>query len=306
MEIDLKKYNNISALNELKNDLIKRIDNRIDEIKVESESKKLKDSSFGYIKNSFENLSESLFETKKGRQIIGDYVNKIKNSNNLYIMHSIYENLRKSGTNSDCDYIIDSIINAKKNLTPTINEDISSLSNILCKAYKLVGKSAKDLLPSVNEKLDNAINYIVNHEQSIENASEYGQAIKILKEEISSNKGENLLLSQKSELSEDIESLINEFNAKYSNSLTSEDKKIINKIASASNKIDLFIESKNNCCTVLIEAKNELESKGDKKAALRLDEILQKIVSKHFSEESLLTDIINLNEIERIFKKQNK
>lgn len=303
MEINIQNYNTIESLMKLKNTLTENIDKRIKEIQIEDEASKLKDKSFGFIKTAFENLSESLFSTKKGRKLIDDYINLIKNNKNLYIMHTLYEGIRKSNSNGDINFVIESIIKGKEQITKALKDDKDKMANILSEAYVLVGDKAKTMMPNENITLDNAIAYLVENTQKLENIFEYSQALNILKGEIGKNTDKNIFERNNAFDIENAENVIKEVNKKYHGKLTPSEQKIVNEIAICEDKEGIFNSYKENCCNTLSEAISKMKKENDNESAERAENVLNKIQEKKFSQENLLTDIVNLSEITEIFKK---
>ena len=132
MEINIESLNTIQEIESVRTEL----NNKLNERRVFVESCVMGDmlskKSFGYIKESFENISTKLFNTKEGKKIIKEYTELIKNNKNLSALHSIYENLRKADKNTDIDFLINTITSTNWGLNlKTISEDTYKLGRVL-------------------------------------------------------------------------------------------------------------------------------------------------------------------------------
>jgi hypothetical protein len=180
-------------------------------------------------------------------------------------------------------------------------EDTNKLGRILAEAYLLIGKEAKNMLPSENLTLSNAISFIAESNKNNKNISNFSDASKIIKEHIKTN-GENKNMFESKNLDELAKNLINEFNAKYSNEFSDEEISVLKEVSCSNNREDVFIKYKTNCINKIIEAKHNFESKGDKTSSERLNTILEQVSNKYFALESVGSDICSLIQLTKIFE----
>ena len=128
---------------------------------ADSASKK----SFGYIKEAFESISPTLFNTKGGKPIIYKYMSTIKENKNLYNLHSLYETVRKANGDTDINFLTENIIKEEWGINKkTIKDDIAKIGRILAEGILLIGDKAKELVDiNENVKLNNALNFIAEN-----------------------------------------------------------------------------------------------------------------------------------------------
>ena len=82
-----EKINDIKTLEELdtlQNTLNEKIEVRRRVLNLVAEAKKVAGKSFGYIKESFENLSPKLFKSGEGKSVIKKYTSAIKENKSLF------------------------------------------------------------------------------------------------------------------------------------------------------------------------------------------------------------------------------
>lgn len=276
-------------------------DKRSEFITLCEHANSLSEKSFGYIKEAFEGISPMLFKTTNGKKIINRYAKTIRNTHNLSALHKIYENIRKAGSNMDLDFFVNNIANTEWGInSDTLNEDVKKIGRILSEGYLLIGKDAASYLPNENKVLSAAVEYIAENKKSKNNIAEYSNAVKIIKENITTNNGvKNLFETTNSETySED---LLREFNEKYSNLLNIDEISILREISTSEDREAVFNRYKNACAEKISEAKCVFENKGDKESSNRLSMVLEQISSKNFSLDTVGTDICKLIELSNIF-----
>ena len=74
---DITKVKDMTTLNLLRENFETAYNNQKEQIEIADMVKGLNGKSFGFIKESFENLSERLFKTKSGRNLIRKYISCI-------------------------------------------------------------------------------------------------------------------------------------------------------------------------------------------------------------------------------------
>lgn len=258
--------------------------------------------SFGYIKECFEAISPILFRTSEGKTIINKYIKTIKENKNLSSLHKLYEAIRKSGKNSDIDFLINNIASENWNLnTKTISEETYSLGRILAEGMLLIGTKVQDYLPKEKKELDNAITYIAENKKTTKNLAEYSSAIKIIRDNIALQ--DNISqLSENVDLDALLEKSCADFNKKYSDEDLSDDEiSALKEVAMSEDRESVFSKYKNNCIEKISEAKNIFESKGDFASAERLNTIMEQVKSKSYTSDCVGDDICNLINISKIF-----
>lgn len=304
MKLDniVNTFKTIQEVETYRNMVNEMCDNRHKFIVLCEEASELSDKSFGFIKESFEALSPMLFKTTEGKKLMNKYTKIIKENKNLSSLHTINENIRKAGNETDIDFFVNSLMLAEWDVNPsTLKEDTKKLGRILSEAYLLVGEDAKNLIPEENVSLSKSINFIAESKKGNRNISEYSDAAKIIKEHIK-NKDSKKNVFESVNLDELAASLIKEFNTKYDGKLNNEEIAILKEVSCSENREEVFNKYKNACAVKITEAKKRFEENGDKSSSDRLGVVLEQISNKTFVLNTVGSDICSLIELSNIFE----
>ena len=303
MKMDyVNTLNTIQEVESYRNVINEMCDNRHKFIVLCEEAKELSTKSFGFIKESFEALSPILFKSSEGKKLMNKYTKMIKENKNLSSLHTINENIRKAGSETDIDFFVNSLMVVEWGVNPsTLKEDTKKLGRVLSEAYLLVGEEAKSLIPNENVSLSNAVNFIAESKKGTKNISEYSDAAKIIKEHIK-NKDSKKNVFESVNLDELAASLIKEFNAKYDGKLNDEEIAILKEVSCSENREEVFNKYKNACAVKITEAKKKFEANGDKSSSDRLGVVLEQISNKTFVLDTVGSDICSLIELSNIFE----
>ena len=298
---EINKLKTINDVEELRKQVNEACDNRVNFINACTTADELSKKPFGYMKEAFESLSPMLFETAEGKNIINKYTKAIRGNKNLSSLHALYESIRKAGKDTDVDFFINSIDDSIISLSKkSLSEDCKKLGKIVAEAYLCVSKDTAVSLPEEKEQLNGAVDFIIENKKSANNLAEYSDAVKVIRENILKNDVKKKSASSKS-LDEIAESLIKEFNKKYSDKLSSEDIALIREVSSSSDKEQLFKQYKENCQAKISEAKENFVKNGDNETAKRLSVVLEQISGKSYSKETINEDILALVNLSKIF-----
>lgn len=297
----INTLNTVDSVESYKKEIVEACDARIKHINMLKKADALSNKEFGYIKECFEAFAPYLFETKEGRNIIREYTSQIRGCEELSTLHSIYENIRRTSKNSDVDFLIESLISENINLdSKKTKESLHKLGLILAEAYMYLNNDSNDFLPKENYELDAAVKYITENKKSIKNISDFSSAVKVIKEEISKHEDSKTNFSGK-DIDEIAGELMREFNEKYNDKLSDEEKIMIKELSENTNKENVFYKYKDMCASKINEAKNKFEKEGDSESVKRLNAISEQVSKKIYSEETVEKDICNLIEISSIF-----
>lgn len=300
--ININDFKTIEEVENYRKEINEACDKRADFITLCEKADKLSHKPFGYIKDCFEAIAPELFESKEGKKIMSNYSKTIRENKNLSALHNLYENIRKSGKDMDIDFFANNIANTNWNVDKkTLSEDTLKVGRILAEGYLHLGKSAEDLFPSENTVLETAVSYIAENKKTNKNIAEYSNAIKVIKENISSKESEENVF-ESTDLDALAKSLLQEFNKKYSSELTEEEANALREVSSSENKEDVFNKYKNACQSKLFESKKDFEEKGDKSSSERMTAILEQVSNKTYSLENLGNDICGFIELKSIFE----
>ena len=300
--ININDFKTIEEVENYRKEINEACDKRADFITLCEKADKLSHKPFGYIKDCFEAIAPELFKSKEGKKIMSNYSKTIRENKNLSALHNLYENIRKSGKDMDIDFFANNIANTNWNVDKkTLSEDTLKVGRILAEGYLHLGKSAEDLFPSENTVLESAVSYIAENKKTNKNIAEYSNAIKVIKENISSKESEENVF-ESTDLDVLAKSLLQEFNKKYSSELTEEEANALREVSSSENREDVFNKYKNACQSKLSESKKDFEEKGDKSSSERMTAILEQVSNKTYSLENLGNDICGFIELKSIFE----
>lgn len=303
MKMDyVNTLNTIQEVESYRNKINEMCDNRHKFIVLCEEAKELSTKSFGFIKESFEALSPILFKSSEGKKLMNKYTKMIKENKNLSSLHTINENIRKAGSETDIDFFVNSLMVVEWGVNPsTLKEDTKKLGRVLSEAYLLVGEEAKSLIPNENVSLSNAVNFIAESKKGTKNISEYSDAARIIKEHIKSKDAKKNVF-ESIDLDTLAKRLVEDFNVKYSDKLTIEEANALREISSSKDRESVFNKYKEVCKSKITEAKKNFESKGDKASSDRLGVVLEQITSKSYVLDTVGADICSLIELSNIFE----
>ena len=303
MKMDyVNTLNTIQEVESYRNMINEMCDNRHKFIVLCEEAKELSTKSFGFIKESFEALSPILFKSSEGKKLMNKYTKMIKENKNLSSLHTINENIRKAGSETEIDFFVNSLMVVEWGVNPsTLKEDTKKLGRVLSEAYLLVGEEAKSLIPNENVSLSNAVNFIAESKKGTKNISEYSDAARIIKEHIKS-KDTKKNVFESIDLDTLAKRLVEDFNVKYSDKLTIEEANALREISSSEDRESVFNKYKEVCKSKITEAKKNFESKGDKASSDRLGVVLEQIASKSYVLDTVGADICSLIELSNIFE----
>ena len=303
MKMDyVNTLNTIQEVESYRNMINEMCDKRHKFIVLCEEAKELSTKSFGFIKESFEALSPILFKSSEGKKLMNKYTKMIKENKNLSSLHTINENIRKAGSETDIDFFVNSLMVVEWGVNPsTLKEDTKKLGRVLSEAYLLVGEEAKSLIPNENVSLSNAVNFIAESKKGTKNISEYSDAARIIKEHIKSKDAKKNVF-ESVDLDTLAKRLVEDFNVKYSDKLTIEEANALREISSSEDRESVFNKYKEVCESKITEAKKNFESKGDKASSDRLGVVLEQIASKSYVLDTVGADICSLIELSNIFE----
>ena len=294
---DIKKIKDMSTLNLIKENFDKDFQKQKEVVETLELAKTMSNKSFGYIKESFENMSPALFKTKDGRDIMNRYIATIKESAELRKMHLLYECIRKA--TNDIDIL--SYVNEAVSMIGVVDavkyiDDTKKLGSVLAEACVKLGKEKTESLNiEPNDAINESIDFIGTHKKTAKNLPEYTKHCAVIKENISSH--ESTPVNETSVKDSDIEKSINEFNEKYAKELDESGQNLVKELLESKNKEDVFKKYKKICMDKIKDKKNLFENSGDAMSSDRLGVILEKVSKKIYNPETVNTDVFNLIEM---------
>ena len=299
-----EKINNMKTIEELdayQNELNEKFDTRRRVLNLIAEAKELGGKSFGYLKESFENLSSKLFRTDEGKAVIRKYTNVIKENKSLSSLHKLYENIRKAHSGIDFDYFVGTICETNWNVkAKELTEGMEKLAGVVAEGYIVVGEGAGKYLGTENDRLDGAIEFIAENRAGQKNIVKYSEAVKVIREAVEKNGNIADSFKKETDLDKTIEDLV----SKYSkDEYTDEEEKdmLANQIARSGDEEAVFIKKKTECVDSLDEAiKKYSDGKHDEELST-LKKIHEQVSAKSYNPETIGPDICNFVEMTKLF-----
>lgn len=299
-----EKINNMKSIEELdayQNELNEKFDTRRRVLNLIAEAKELGGKSFGYLKESFENLSSKLFRTDEGKAVMRKYTNVIKENKSLSSLHKLYENIRKAHSGIDFDYFVGTICETNWNVkAKELTEGMEKLADVVAEGYIVVGEGAGKYLGTENDRLDGAIEFIAENKVGQKNIVKYSEAVKVIREAVEKNGNIADSFKKETDLDKTIEDLV----SKYSkDEYTDEEEKdmLANQIARSGDEEAVFIKKKTECVDSLDEAIKKYSDGNHDEELSTLKKIHEQVSAKSYNPETIGPDICNFVEMTKLF-----
>lgn len=299
-----EKINNMKTIEELdayQNELNEKFDTRRRVLNLIAEAKELGSKSFGYLKESFENLSSKLFKTDEGKAVMRKYTNVIKENKSLSSLHKLYENIRKAHSGIDFDYFVGTICETNWNVkAKELTEGMEKLAGVVAEGYIVVGEGAGKYLGTENDRLDGAIEFIAENRAGQKNIVKYSEAVKVIREAVEKNGNIADSFKKETDLDKTIEDLV----SKYSkDEYTDEEEKdmLANQIARSGDEEAVFIKKKTECVDSLDEAIKKYSDGNHDEELSTLKKIHEQVSAKSYNPETIGPDICNFVEMTKLF-----
>lgn len=300
-----EKINDIKSLEELdayQNKLNEAFETRRRVLNLVTEAKEVGGKSFGYLKESFENMSPKLFKSNEGKTVMNKYARVIKENKSLSSLHKLYENIRKAHGGIDLDYFVGTICETNWNVKEKeLNEGMQKLADIVAEGYIVVGEGAAKYLGTENDRLDGAIEFIAENKVGQKNIVKYSEAVKVIREAVEKNGNIADSFKKETDLDKTIEDLV----AKYSKEeYTDEEEKdmLANQIARSGDEETVFIKKKTECVDSLDEAIKKYSDGNHEEELNTLKKIHEQVSAKSYNPETIGPDICNFVEMSKLFE----
>ena len=299
------KINTLMTINDVeayRKSLNEACDRRKEFISACVKASDMANKSFGFIKESFEAISPELFKTDYGKNIMNRYTSTIKEDKNLSSLHSLYENIRKAGSESDINFFINSIAAENWGVDKkTVTESCKKLGRILAEGYLSIEDKTSVVIPEENIDLSNAVYFIAENKKSSKNIADYSNAVSIVREFVEKSNTPNTIRESK-DIDKMANTLLEEFNKKYSTELTASEISALKELAESTDRESIFEKYKNDCSTKLSEAKKKFEEEKNSAAVDRINSIMEQVSNKEFVLESVGNDICGMIKLSTIFE----
>ena len=300
-----EKINNMKSLDELdayQNELNEMFDTRRRVLNLVSEAREMGGKSFGYLKESFENMSPKLFKSNEGKAVMNKYAKAIKENKSLSSLHKLYENIRKAHSGIDVDYFVGTLCETNWNVKgKELKEGMEKLAGIVAEGYIVVGEGAGKYLGTENVRLDGAIEFIAENKVGQKNIVKYSEAVKVIREAVEKNGNIADSFKKETDLDKTIEDLV----SKYSkDEYTDEEEKdmLANQIARSGDEETVFIKKKTECVDSLDDAIKKYSDGNHEEELSTLKKIHEQVSAKSYNPETIGPDICNFVEMSKLFE----
>ena len=300
-----EKINDMKTLEELdalQNELNEKFEVRRRVLSLVSEAKELGGKSFGYLKESFENLSPKLFKTDEGKAVMKKYATVMKENKSLSSLHKLYENIRKAHSGIDFDYFVGTLCETNWGVKEKeLNEGMKKLAGIVAEGYVTVGEGAGKYLGTENDRLDGAIEFIAENRVGQKNIVKYSEAVKVIREAVEKNGNIADSFKKETDLDKTIEDLV----AKYSKDEYSDEEEkdmLANQIARSGDEETVFVKKKTECVNSLDEAIKKYSDGNHDDELNTLKKIHEQVSAKTYNPETIGPDICNFVEMSKLFE----
>ena len=298
----INKTRTLDELNALQNEVNEAFDVRRRVLNLISEANAMNGKSFGYLKESFENLSTKLFKTAEGKAVVKKYTATIKENKSLNSLHKIYENIRKAHSNMDVDYFVGTICDTDWGVKEAeLKEGLDKLANVVAEGYIIVGEGASKYLGSENNELDGAVEFIAENKTNKTNIVKYSEAVKVIRETVEKNGN----IADSFENETDLDKTVVDLIKKYSqNPQDKEDDKesVANAIARSGDEETVFVKKKTDCLANLDEAIKKYGDGEHEEELSTLRKIHEQVSAKSYNPETIGPDICNFVEMAKLFE----
>lgn len=300
-----EKINNMKTIEELdtyQNELNEKFDTRRRVLNLVAEAKELGSKSFGYLKESFENLSSKLFRTDEGKAVMRKYTNVIKENKSLSSLHKLYENIRKAHSGIDFDYFVGTLCETNWNVkAKELNEGMEKLAGVVAEGYIVVGEGAGKYLGTENDRLDGAIEFIAENKVGQKNIVKYSEAVKVIREAVEKNGNIADSFKKETDLDKTIEDLVSKY-SKDEYTDQEEIDQVSNAIARSGDEETVFIKKKTECVDSLDEAIKKYSDGNHDEELSTLKKIHEQVSAKSYNPETIGPDICNFVEMTKLFE----
>lgn len=298
----IMKTRALGGLDTLQEKVNEKIETRRRVLNLVAEARELGGKTFGYLKESFENLSPKLFKSEEGKAVMKKYASAIKENKSLSSLHKLYENIRKAHSGIDFDYFVGTLCETNWNVKPKeLNEGMEKLAGIVAEGYIVVGEGAGKYLGTENDRLDGAIEFIAENKVGQKNIVKYSEAVKVIREAVEKNGNIADSFKKETDLDKTIEDLV----AKYSKDEYTDQEEIdqvSNAIARSGDEETVFVKKKTECVNSLDEAIKKYSDGNHEEELSTLKKIHEQVSAKSYNPETIGPDICNFVEMSKLFE----
>ena len=287
--------NNSSDLLKFKNEINTVLEGRIKKAELSESVKNFKNLTLGDLNKIFESVSDKLFDSARGKKIIARYVNALKENKELGKAFAIYHVISSPEHVSDVNMFLSETASLAGNINKKrVCEGKVALSSIVKDAVTECGLSAEDIKKTISENtnINAAIEYLINNKRTANNIYEYVNSLSLLKEHVIANAKEPLTESNDKSVKSLMGELLETLNE---GGLEQWERDAVFEIVSArlsNGSTEQVFESRKKSCVDKID--ELLNGQKDVSEKSRLSSMKQQLEAKHYCEDTISEDIINL------------
>lgn len=293
-DFDLGKIDNLLKFKESLSDVI---DKKINSIRLNESVSSIDKMPFLAVTNIFEEVSDKLYETKKGKTLIKNFVKTIKENKDLKNVYKLYSTLKRStGLENPSLFLQESISLSKPNDTVKYEESLEKLRGIVKECVteaNVTSDVVNGLINGYKGSLNESIDYIMNNDKSFKNLNEYVGAMGNIIGHLSTEKCERKTIDE----SKTVNDLVNELDHIIGEGMEPWESRVVKDIAmlqiTGKDKKELFEEYKEKCISTIDEGIENL----DTEKASRLNEMKTRLNAKEYNEETVNEDLLKLSEL---------
>lgn len=254
---------------------------------------------FGLIYGVFEQNVDKLFENKKGKKIIKETYDLIKNNKVLLEQFKIYDLFENANSIDD----VKSFVNEATNLIK--HHDKKQIKENNEKFINFIRKNKLDeyvMIPEEKENLYEAIEYIILNKKTLNNVNEFVNAQKTITEHIERNNANTVDKQTNEEMLNSFKEKISEAENKATDEMNEEERKLFEEFTDVTtDKNAIFEAYKKKTLDKLDETMEVSDSDDIEKWKSVYDKVKQKTLSENVSE-----NIVNCAEMIEIYNTINE
>lgn len=291
------KLNTSKDLAKFKDAINVVLESRIESAKLSEALRNLKEQPFGTINSIFENVSDKLFESKKGKAVIAKYVSALKENKDVRNAYFVLEGVNNPKYVTNVSLLVNEVLAHAENINKkSFNEGKAKIAGIVAEAASIAKLNSNELAAIINENTE--VNTIIESfiTKNKMNLFERANLLDTLSKHIAERVPEkpiNESASVKS-LASDLHSLMENGRKDLEPWESQAIQSIVMTNLSNGDKKALFESYKEKCINAIDNILDEGNSVEEKS---RLSQMKEQLSRKEYSESSICEDILNLSKL---------
>ena len=293
--------NNSENLSKLKEEFNLAFEQQIENAKINELMESLYNYPLGSLRNLFESVSSTIYDTKGGKKLISAYINVIRENKSLRTAYSIYEAIKKPKYVTDVKLYLSESFNMGNGISNSeIVKGKKELVSIIAEAIKESGLKYDDVCNVLNEDKDvnDTIMYMLKTKKTVKNLNERTNRIDKISKWVSERVPCETIdegISNK-ELVENIGDLFENNGLEHWENDTIKDLTL--SILSGDDGSKIFETYKNDVINVLTEQIEDEKTSVEEKS--RLVSMKEGLLQKEFTKDTLAEDLLKLSKLKNV------